>query len=442
MKAWVKSWEQWAASRPHDVAVVNADGQAYSFADLSARAWLQEQRFRMLDLASGDRVELTLDRHHQLDDWIVAAWAAGLRRASCFPSWSGFTKRELAAWALREKHQPRVIMDTVTGSEDVIAVPGPALHDVALAWPERALEGGERAQSPIVLREITDHELLHAMKKWQEFVQLSPGESVAVMDGRLSSLSWLSVFATLTHGGRIVQCRRPSYLTSADLGAVVKEHDVSWLCASAEWLAHAGKPPERTPNGVIAPWGRTAPAVRKDWSARCRWVEAWCPASCGWWWGAKEYSEGSKLCLEECVSGVEWELDEKDRYLRVWKLKSGWQPIAQVFRSQDGGLALSCSGVADRHDQRVIDQLIDKLRQNPRFGEVFSGNDWGRPFIAVVPRCANEDPRHVLGEAKSKSEDILLGASTQFHWIAPVSTLPRDECGVFYPRRLLDMLSR
>lgn len=442
MKPWVKSWEHWASEQPHAIALVNASGQSWSFSELRRRAWSIEHRFRMLGLDAGDRVELTLDRGQPIDEWVVAVWAAGFRRAVCVPSWSGFTKRESSAWDLRKTYPPRLMLDTTQGTEEVSSMPGPASHDLGFAWPSRALEGGERTQAPMVLHPLSDDALVRAMENWQGHVGLSPGDRVAVMDGGLSVLGWLSVFTTLALGGTVVQCSRPYRMTSKLVGDLIRDHGVSWLCASAEWLSHAGKPPQDLPIGVIAPWGHAAPALRNDWCARVRWIEAWCPASCGWWWGAVEYHPDRPLCLEQCVVGIDWTLDDRDEYLRVWQPEGKWAPVARVARSTAGELGLSFCGVADRQVHRQVDRLIGQLRLNPRFGEVVSGQDWGRPFIAIVPRSLDEEPYHVLQEAKSLVESIEHGASSLYRWVVAASILPRDECGNFYARRLPDLSQR
>ena len=429
MTPWLKAWEDQADMNPDAVAVTNRHGQRCTYRHLRDRAHAAEHRLRILGFDSGDRLMATIDYKQPLDEIVVLLWACGLRRGVFYPDWSGFTKRQMKDWRLEEQVSPRVRMHSLTGHEDVFAMPGPGWHDVAVAWPERALDSADRHASPMVVRKVSHAQMAHGIHQWACATQIQPGDVVGWMEGELSALSWLSLFASMSRGAHLVQI---SGSADEDISKGCQASAVRWLVATPRWLCRAGLPWETCPHGVLAPWGAITPAQRWRWSEKTRWLEVWSPAACGWWWGSIQATatQRDELYLDSCTTRFPWKVDGNGGYLWILN-ENGWLPTAVVAR-EDGRIRMSLCATADQSLRMQGDAIVKKIRSLPQVGSVHCGQHDQRDqshHVVVLPRSDNSNPRRILEDAWKECLDFAPNAAVDYTWITVGSMMPRDERG-------------
>lgn len=426
MTPWLKAWEDQAQLRPDAVAVTNRHGQRCTYRHLRDRAHAAEHRLRILGFDAGDRLMATIETKQSLDEIVVLLWACGLRRGVFYPDWSGFTKRQMEEWRLQDQVSPRVKMHSLTGHEEVFAMPGPGWHDMAVAWPERALESGNRHASPVVVRKISHSQLAHGVDQWVGATGLVKGDVVAWMEGGLSALSWLSIFSCLSTGAHLVHLSGNS---DDEISRQCAAIDARWVVASPRWLSQAGLPWKRCPFGVLAPWGVMTPAQRWRWSERTRWLEVWSPAACGWWWGFQETkpTQRSEIYLDACTTHFPWKVDAAGGYLWVAS-GEGWMPVAMVS-VEAGRTRLSLSAAPDRILRQQADAMARTVRTLPQVGAVSCGQEDGNGYVVILPRSENDNPNQILEDARKACISTTRDALEACIWSTVASVVPRDERG-------------
>lgn len=413
--------------------MVNMRGQKYSYGDLRARAQTLEHRYNLLGLASGDRIMINWARHQGIEDVVAALWACGLRNSCICPWWKDFPKNKIRAWGLLEEFAPRLRVDPDLGEERVYPLPGAPAFDMALAWPARSIEGANRANEPMQLEWITHAQLLASLRHLDAHMQLEPGDTLAWMDPGLGSLGWLSVFYALSVGACIAQPPTIARRTSGVLDEWLKVSPCDWLVPSPDWCAMSG-PPEVLPGkGVLSAWGQAHPHLRAQWGRHVRWLDAWAPSACGWWWGGSEWNgEIEEPMLPDTLETPEWHYE--NGHLCVPKSGQMVQ-IASAVHDENGagtGLQLCLSGLPSENGRKEWHEALLSLRKYQRVGDIKSMNVSGAHWVGVVPRSPEESTQHLLEDVKERLH-ASVASSPDMPTKVMVADLhvPRDEVGAF-----------
>ena len=430
MTPWVAAWERQCSAQPGALAVVNDRGQNYTYGDLRARATALEHRYNFLGLEAGDRLLVSMGRHQSLDDVVVALWACGLRGACMAPHWKDFTKAQVKEWNLLEEYAPRLRVDADLGEERVFPLPGSFVHDMALAWPERRMDGAGRSCEKVEWKWITHIQLEYAISRLRLNMDLHPGDRIAWMDSGLGGLGWLSVFCALSAGSTVMQVPILARRNFAFFDAWMELSPCDWLVPSPDWCAYAGAPNHAPSKGVISAWGQALPHVRKNWGARARWLDIWAPASCGWWWGCQEWDgSNDEPYLPDHQDALDWHFEAGILHAK------GPGALALAVQDEQGahtGVHLSLSNLADYSSRQAWHRALLKVRQHPRVGDIRSMEINGQHWVGVLPRCADENSADIMDDIR----DRLLESLDQKHMrhtrlVVAEAFCPRDETGFF-----------
>jgi hypothetical protein len=429
MTPWVDAWEKQFTEQPGALAVVNDRGQKYTYGDLRNRAKALEHRYNFLGLAPGDRLLVNWSRHQNLDDVVVTLWACGLRGACVAPYWSDFSKAKIKQWGLVDAYAPRLRVDTDIGEERVFAMPGTFAHDMAIAWPERRLDGAGRTEESVQWRWITHAHLTNAISKLSSNMALQPGDRVTWMDPGIGGLGWLTVFYALSVGASLQQVPILARRNSEFFDAWLDLSPCDWMVPSSDWCAHVGSPRRFPSKGVLSAWGQAMPHVRKMWGRGSRWLDVWAPASFGWWWGCQEWNgSDDEPFLPDHYDAPDWRFENG----LLLASKSELAVAVQDKQAPHTGVHLALSNAADYSSRQAWHRALLNLRKYPRIGDIRCMEIDGQNWVSIVPRCASENSQHILDDVRDRLMDhIDIGYRGRTKILVADAFCPRDETGYF-----------